>query len=243
MNLSPIRLSDSYVIPANQRVQLAAASHIYGDAQPAPDELGGYFDFTNWRGKAISNTHFLGRWTFLYFGYSRCHGSCQTVAPRIVSAAKVLRASGFAAKAAFVDIESPPVGAVNRIVAEGSDEAENHPHGNNWDKRIAMARLALRYGNDIDVLTGSRYQLSQATAAFHVLREHVPPRPSEGNLSINHSSIIYLVGPDTLIAGYGYHDMAEAQMVSLVEQLNSAKRNKIDLSSIKKRYIRGACGG
>ncbi len=243
MNLSPIRLSESYVIPAAQRTQMAAASHIYGDAQPSPDELGGFFDFTNWRGKAISNSHFVGRWTFLYFGYSRCHGSCLAVAPRIARAAKMLRGRGFSSKAAFVDIESPPVVAVSPVIANGTDGAGNHPHGNNWDKRIAMARLALSHGNDLDVLTGSRFQLAQATAAFHVLREHVPPRPGEDNLSINHSSIIYLVGPDTLIAGYGYHDMAEAQMVSLVEQLNGAKRSKIDLAAIRKRYIRGACGG
>jgi protein SCO1 len=243
MNLSPIRLSQSYVIPATQRAQLATASHIYGDAQPSPDELGGFFDFTNWRGKAISNANFIGRWTFLYFGYSRCHGSCLAVAPRIARAAKLLRERGFAAKAAFVDIESPAVGAVTRIIGNDLNDSKNHPHGNNWDKQIAMARLALKHGNDLDILTGNRFQLAQATAAFHVLREHVPPRPGEGNLSINHSSRIYLVGPDTLIAGYGYHDMSEAQMISLVEQLGGAKRSKIDLTAIRKRYIRGACGG
>jgi protein SCO1 len=243
MNISPIQLSQSYVIPATQRTQLATASHIYGDAQPSPDELGGFFDFANWRGKSISNAHFIGRWTFLYFGYSRCHGSCLAVAPRIARAAEMLRVRGFAAKAAFVDIESPAVGAVNPIIANNAEDGENHPHRNNWDKRIAMARLALSHGNDLDVLTGSRFQLAQATAAFHVLREHVPPRPGEGNLSINHSSRIYLVGPDTLIAGYGYHDMSEAQMISLVEQLGGAKRSKIDLAAIRKRYIRGAGGG
>ncbi len=238
MNLSPIRLSESYVIPKKQRTMLAEANQIYGHAQPLPDELGGFFDFVDWRGDAVSNANFLGRWTFLYFGYSRCLGSCRTVAPLIAAAAQTLRDKGFAAKAAFVDIESPPVGAVNPIARDG----ETHVHGSNWPKRFAMARLALSHRNQLDVLTGSRFQLSQATTAFHVIREHVPPRAQEVNLSINHSSMVYLIGPDTLVAGYGYHDMTREQMISLVEQLDSAQRARIDLAAIRRRYVRGMCG-
>ncbi len=238
MTQAPIRLSESYIIPDAQRAALAKASHIYGDAQPAPDALGGYFDFVDWRGEPVTNDHFFGRWTFLYFGYSRCHGSCRTVAPLIADAARELRNQGLSANAAFVDIESAPVGAVTPIKNTG----ESHGHGSNWDKRLAMARMALTHGRGLKVLTGSRFQLTQATAAFHVLREHVPPRADEANLSINHSSIIYLIGPDTLVAGYGYHDMHVAQMVGLVKQLNTAKRSKIDLAAIRRRYIRGVCG-
>jgi protein SCO1 len=238
MNHASIRLSESYVIPESQRSQLAKRTHVYGDAQPSPDELGGFFDFVNWRGDAVSRTNFLGRWTLLYFGYSRCQGSCLTVAPMIAEAAHTLRSRGIAAKAAFVDIESPPVGAVNRIVKAG----DKHGHGTNWDKRIAMANLATGQNYPIEVLTGNRFQLSQATAAFHVLREHVPPRPDEESLSINHSSIIYLIGPDVLVAGYGYHDMDNAKLVGLVEQLNGASRKAIDMTAIRKRYLRGVCG-
>ncbi len=235
---SSIRLSESYVIPQDQRAELAKASQYFGHAQPSPDELGGYFDFVDWRGEPVTNANFFGRWSFLYFGYSRCQGSCQGVVPMLADAAAALRARGFAAKATFVDIESSPVGAIEPVKRAG----EKHVHGSNWDKRYAMAKMALAHGKGLDVLTGSRFQISQATTAFHVLREHVPPRSGETNLSINHSSIIYIVGPDTLVAGYGYHDMGSAQMVALVEQLSKAPRSTIDLAAIRRRYIRGACG-
>lgn len=239
MKHSAIRISESYAVADSWKAALGQADQIYGHAQPAPDELGGYFDYADWRGRPVTNANFVGRWTLLYFGYARCHGSCQSVAPLIADAAHVLRERGFAAKAAFVDIESPPMGVAQMVTGPN----DPHRHGSNWPKRLAMARMALSHAGKLDVLTGTRAQIARATAAFHVLREHVPPRPEEGSISINHSSMVYLIGPDTLVAGYGYHDMGAAQLISLVEQLSKAERSKIDLAAIRRRYVKGACGG
>ena len=115
-------------------------------------------------------------------------------------------------------------------------------HDSNWTQRLAMARLAIFNGANLEVLTGSRFQLARATAAYHVLREHVPPRPDEDGLSINHSSSIYIIGPDTMVAGYGYHDMDVGTMAELVEHLSLADRNPIDRTAIRQRYITGICG-
>ena len=238
MRHSAIFLSDSYAVAAEYRAKLAKADTIYGHTAVHPDELGGHFDFADWRGNKISKANFLGRWTFLYFGYARCQGSCQAAAPELAEAARTLRDRGFAARAAFVDIEAPMLGGIQRIDA---DDYEMN-HGSNWSKRYAMGWMALRHGIDIEVLSGSRLQLSQATAAYHVMREHVPPRKSEEGMSINHSSSIYLIGPDTLVAGYGYHDMGADAMVEMVETLSKAERNPIDLTAIKRRYITGICG-
>jgi protein SCO1 len=238
MRHSAIRLSDSYLVPASYRAELAKADHVFGHGQPVPDQLGGYFDFTDWRGQAVGTASFIGRWTLLYFGYGRCQGSCREVAPTIADAARTLRARGFAAKAAFVDIEAPALGMTRRANG-GSD---HDIHGTNWPKRMALAQLALEHGRDLELLSGSRFQLNQATAAFHVLREHVPPRASEEGLSINHSSMVYLIGPDTLVAGYGYHDMGAETMVALVEKLDKAERNPVDITAVRQRFVQGACG-
>jgi protein SCO1 len=239
MSYSAVRLSETYAIPQSQRAALAMADHVYGDAQPSPDELGGYFDFSDWRDRPVSSAHFLGRWSFLYFGYSRCQGSCRSVAPLIANAAYKLRKRGYAAKAAFVDIEVAPVGITKIITGDDT----SHSHRNNWPKRFAMSELYASQKGRLDVLTGNRTQLAQATAAFHVIREHVPPRAGEDAMSINHSSIIYLIGPDSLVAGYGYHDAKSETLVDLVESLSKAERKIVDLAAVRRRYIRGACGG
>ena len=238
MRHTAIRISDSYKLSQARRSDLAQRTHIFGAAQVSPDEMGGYFDFSDWRGHAISRDYFLGRWTFLYFGYSRCKGSCRIAAPVITQAAASLRARKFSARAAFVDIEAQPVRTPRSIIAEEG----GHDHGLNWPMRFAMARLFEDQGGGLDVLTGNRAQLARSTTAFHVLREHVPPRSDESGSSINHSSMIYLIGPDTLVAGYCYHDVGADTLVSLVQELDKAEREDIDFSAIKRRYLLGACG-
>jgi cytochrome oxidase Cu insertion factor (SCO1/SenC/PrrC family) len=238
MTKAAIQISASYKIPESYRAELANANMVYGHTAPDPDALGGYFDFTDWRGRAVSKANFLGRWTLLYFGYARCEGTCRTAAPLIADAARELRDLGLPARAAFVDIDSPPLGMIQRIDTDGGEMT----HGSNWSKRYAMGWMALRHGADLEVLSGGRFQLGQATAAYHVLREHVPARASESGLSINHSSTIFLIGPDTMVAGYGYHDMGTERIVELVQRLNEAERNPIDLTAIRERYIRGVCG-
>ena len=238
MRHTAIRISDSYKVPGSWRTALGRGDQVFGAAQVSPDEMGGYFDFSDWRGRPVSRDYFLGRWTLLYFGYSRCMGSCRAAAPVMARGADMLRARGFSARAAFVDIETQPVSTPRMItVGDGS-----HGHGSNWPMRFAMSQLFEDYGGRLDVLTGNRAQLARATAAFHVMREHTPPRPGESGGSINHSSMIYLVGPDTLVAAYGYHDMGVDMLVSLVEKLDKAERNDIDFTAIKRRYLVGACG-
>lgn len=238
MRHSAIRISESYVIPASRRTALANAKIVYGAAQVAPDEMGGYFDFTDWRGRKIDQSYFLGRWTMLYFGYSRCQGSCRAAAPVLAEAAKQLRAAGYPARAAFVDIETHPVSTPQPIAIAGAE----HRHSYNWSMRMAQSDLFERNSGEMDVLTGSRLQLSQATMAYHVLREHTTPRPGEAAMSINHSSMIYLLGRDTFVAAYGYHDIGARALASLVRELDRVERAAIDFAAAKRRYLRGACG-
>lgn len=238
MRKSAIRVSESYAISRRHRAQLAKAHSNFGHAQPDPDALGGHFDFNSWNGLPVSDADFRGRWTLLYFGYARCLGSCCEVAPKIAAAAKLLRQRGIAARAAFVDIEPPPAGGIR--LAAGHDS--HGKHDSNWPQRYAMARLALKNRGNLDVLSGNRSQLSKATAAFHVLREHVPPRPGEEDFSINHGSMIFLVGPDTLVAAYGFHDMAVATMAGLVGRLTKAARHPVDVAEVRRRFMAGSCG-
>lgn len=238
MRRSAIYISESYEIPEEQRSRLAASSEVFGHAQVAPDEMGGYFDYSDWQGLPISYQNFLGRWTFLYFGYSRCQGSCRLVAPNIAGAAAELRAKGLAGKAAFVDIEAQPIAPTRKT----NGKITKHNHAANWPMRFAMSKMYHDYHGGLDIMTGNRAQLALATSHFHVMREHVPPRSNEQTMSINHSSIIYLIGPDTNVAGYGYHNLTRANLVALVEQLNRAERKPIDYTSVRNRFARAACG-
>jgi protein SCO1 len=198
--------------------------HHDGYATPVlPEKLGGTYEFLDLKDRPVTAADFAGQWTLLFFGYARCKGSCPVATPKIVKAARMLRDQGVKARAVFVDIEAPPQQMVSRIngakVAVGG-----HDHGD-MNRIAAMRGLAGTWGGDLTVLTGTRLQLSNAARAFKVAREHKPPRKGETGHSIDHSSRIYFVAPDTKVAGYGYHDADPAELVATVAKLNKKDRS------------------
>jgi protein SCO1 len=238
MMSSPIILSSRYAVSTQMRNTLEQGFHIYGHQQPSPDELGGVLQFSDWRDQPVSFANFLGRWTLLYFGYSRCTGSCTTALPLIAATAEALRARGLVSQAAFVDIDAAPLG-ITRL--DGGIEKPMR-HGPNWDKRYAMRSLASRYGDSLMVLTGSRHEIADAGMAFHVIREHIPPRDGENGHSINHSSMIYFIGPDTLVAGYGYHDADMTILADTILALSEAPRRAANTTVLARRASGRGCG-
>ena len=208
---------------------LAASAHQSHDSHAgyappvSPDKLGGSYEFLDLKNRPVTAADFKGQWTLLFFGYARCQGSCPVATPKIVKAAKMLRDKGVKARAVFVDIEAPPQQIIS--LASGMEvPLDGHGHGHGDMNRIAAMRgLAGTWGGDLTVLTGTRFQLANAARAFKVAREHKPPRKGETGHSIDHSSRIYFVAPDTKVAGYGYHDANPAELVATVAKLSKKK--------------------
>ena len=200
-------------------------SHDSYAAPVSPDKLGGAYEFLDLKNRPVTAADFKGQWTLLFFGYARCKGSCPTATPKIVKAAQMLRDKGVKARAVFVDIEAPPQQMVARATG-AKKPVDGHGHGHGDMHRVAAMRgLAGTWGGDLTVLTGTRLQLSNAARAFKVTREHRPPRPGEEGHSINHSSRIYFVAPDTKVAGYGFHDANPAELVATVAKLSKKQRS------------------
>jgi len=186
----------------------------------SPDQLGGAYEFLDLKNRPVGAAHFKGHWTLLFFGYARCRGNCPVATPKIVKAAQMLRAQGIDARAVFVDIEAPPQHMIARATGV-KVPLDGHGHGHGDMNRVAAMRgLAGTWGSDLTVLTGTRLQLSNAARAFKVAREHKPPRNGEVGHSIDHSSRIYFVAPDTKVAGYGYHDAEPAKLVATIARLS-----------------------
>ena len=190
-----------------------------GHTAPAPEQLGGTFSFTDVEGRPVTAADFKGRWSLLFFGYSRCRASCPVAIPKIVSAAAALRKAGVRTQAVFVDIESPALGVIRRRAAPAEPAMAHMGHGD-MNRIAAMRALADKFGSDLRVLTGTRGQLNAATIAFRVAREHIPPRPGEVGHSMNHSSLIYIIRPDTQVAGFQDHKTDPKDLVAAVSTLN-----------------------
>jgi len=184
--------------PAPSAAPQTHEDHAY--APPDPKSLGGPFVLRDRAGRLVTAHNLKGRWTLVYFGYSRCTDTCPVALPTIVQAAKDLAASGVPSRAVFIDIE-PPDAPIRPRNPELRAAAGVGHHDSEAD-RTATAQIADRFGNGLLILTGSRSQLNAATAAFQVQRDHAPPRPREVGHSINHSALIYLLSPSGAVTAY-----------------------------------------
>jgi cytochrome oxidase Cu insertion factor (SCO1/SenC/PrrC family) len=209
-------LETAQLVTADDRNE---AGH-YGHLPPNPDQLGGMFNFSTLAGREVGDADFKGQWTLLYFGYARCTDSCPMAIPVIATAAKELSKAGINTNAVFVDIEAPAIGNVRRRAGSASDHDD---HVYLVDRKAALRSLQQSFGSDMQILTGTRGQLSAATAAFRVAREHKPPRDGERGHSINHSSLIYILDPRAKVAGYGYHTSTPKILIETVRRLKKAK--------------------
>jgi protein SCO1 len=209
-------LDAAHVVKPSERAEVG---HVYGHLPPNPDQLGGAFNFSTLAGGDVSEKDFKGRWTLLYFGYARCSDSCPVAIPVIAQAAKELRQSGVDTRAVFVDIEASAIGNVRR----GAANSGNHtPHPAAVDRMRALKGLQASFGDELELMTGTRGQLSAATVAFRVAREHIPPRAAERGHSINHSSLVYMLDTRARVAGYGYHTSTAKVLVETVRKLRRA---------------------
>ena len=208
--------------PSNKQARDVSGGHDHA-MMPSVAKMGGAFEFSDVAGNRIAQSDFRGRWTLLFFGYSRCRASCPVAIPKMVRTVENLRQSGIAARAVFVDIDVPPLGVVRfrrpgAAAAMAGHSGHHHGHGD-LDRIAAMRALAKAFDGRLVVATGTRAQLSAAVQAFAVAREHSAPRRGEVGHSINHSSLIYFLAPDTRVAGYAMHDWSVTDLEQAIRRL------------------------
>ncbi len=193
------------------------AGHDSAGHVTAPPPLGALADEISLRdgqGRVFTNEDLHGRWSLVYFGYSRCRTACPIALPTIRDAAFALETRSLNARAVFIDIEAGPQPLHLRIAAS----AEPAGHAAHSGAEIAMAELARQFPS-VAFLTGGRAQIRRAVQVFHVRSEHIPARTQLGEQghSINHTALIYVLDPAGAIVAHVDHNVAPAALVALVE--------------------------
>jgi cytochrome oxidase Cu insertion factor (SCO1/SenC/PrrC family) len=144
-----------------------------GAAAPAPLAqlaIGGPFTLVDGSGNVVTQASYPGRWKLIYFGYTSCPDVCPTTLQAIANA---LRALG------------PEAGRVAPLFIT-VDPARDRP--------AILARYTALFDPRIIGLTGSPQQIDAAEKAFRVYAGSVPD-PATHSYLINHTSLIYLLGP------------------------------------------------
>ncbi len=133
--------------------------------------IGGPFNLIDGSGKPVTNTDFRGRFMLIYFGYTHCPDACPTMLSDMASAIDQLPAKD---RAKLVPI----------FVTVDPER----------DTPATMGEYAQAFGPDFIGLTGSQANITKAEQAYHVYAQKHPLK--NGDYAMDHSSILYVMGPD-----------------------------------------------
>lgn len=144
------------------------------DAPLAGAAIGGPFTLVDKNGRTVRWSDFAGRYRIVYFGYTFCPDACPLdVSAMMQGYARFARAHpGLAAKVQPIFITIDPARDTPGVVGEFAAAFSPHLMG----------------------LTGTPAEVDQAARAFRVY--YARGKVSEGGYLMDHSRIVYLMGPE-----------------------------------------------
>jgi protein SCO1/2 len=160
----------------------------------APPTIGGPFSLTDGAGHTVTDRDFHGRWLLIYFGYTHCPDACPTT----------LSAVGGA-----LDKLPPGTRKDFTVLFITVDPARDTPG--------VVGQYAKAFGPEFSGLTGSQEALSKVEAEYRVYAQRHDLKG--GDYAMDHSSIIYLVGPDGHFAGLLDDTLSPTEMAQRLAQL------------------------
>lgn len=143
------------------------------------------FNLVDHTGKPVTEKDYAGKWKLVFFGFTHCPDICPTT---LNTVAQVMAALGDEAKSVtplFITID--PVRDRPKIMAQ---------YVNAFDKRMVG-------------LTGTESQVAAAAKAFRAYYGRVDQKTAPNGYTMNHSTILYLMGPDGgFVTHYAHTDKA-----------------------------------
>lgn len=159
---------------------LLIAGLISEKAQDAPapvvstgtPQVGGPFTLVDEKGATVTDADFRGKYMLIYFGFTFCPDVCPTELQVMTGALAALGADADKVVPLFITV----------------DPAR--------DTVDVMAKYVPQFSPRLKGLTGSDAQIAAIAKEFHVFYEKAHDDSSSADYSMDHSSIVYLMGPD-----------------------------------------------
>lgn len=134
--------------------------------------VGGPFTLTDQDGRQVTEKTFLGKYMLVFFGFTFCPDICPTELQVMSAALDQLGPDGAAIQPVFITI----------------DPERDTPE--------VMKAYVSNFGPRMMGLTGTPEQIAAAAKAFRVYYAKVKNSNSAADYVMDHSTIIYLMGPD-----------------------------------------------
>ena len=148
----------------------AAAFLWFGNSASAA--IGGPFTLENSAGQPVTDRSFHGKYMLVYFGYTYCPDVCPTTLQSLAAALDAMGAKADRVAPIFITV----------------DPARDTP--------AVMKRYTAAFSSRLIGLTGTADQIARVTREYHAYAEKHVTGPGPNDYSMDHSSVLYLMGPD-----------------------------------------------
>jgi protein SCO1/2 len=139
--------------------------------------VGGSFSLQDGDGRQVTSRDFRGKYMLIYFGYTFCPDVCPTTLTEAADALDRLGPKADRLQAIFITIDPKR------------------------DTPAVVKQYAAAFSPRLIGLTGSPEQIAQVAKEYRVYYAEHRTGPGPGDYAMDHSSILYLMGPDgTFIA-------------------------------------------
>ncbi len=134
--------------------------------------IGGPFTLVNAAGKPVTDRDLLGKYLLVYFGYTYCPDVCPTTLATVANALDKLSAKADRVQPLFITVDPKR------------------------DTPSVVGRYTAAFGPRLMGLTGTSEQIAAAEKEYRIYAAEHRTGPGPNDYGIDHSSILYLMGPD-----------------------------------------------
>jgi protein SCO1/2 len=152
---------------------LAAGGYLFlSGSQPAALTVGGPFALVDGDGKPMSDQTWRGKYMLVYFGYTFCPDVCPTTLSNVADAMDKMGAKADRVQPLFITVDPKR------------------------DTPAVVKQYAAAFGPRVIGLTGSAEQIAAVAKAYRVYYAEHRTGTGSDDYSMDHSSVLYLMGPD-----------------------------------------------
>ena len=169
----------------------------YTGTSPGKPSIGGPFSLVDGDGRTVTDKDFRGKYMLVYFGYTFCPDVCPTSLNTMVDAVERLGAKAARIQPLFITI----------------DPARDTPE--------VVKQYAAAFGTRVIGLTGTQAQIDAVASAYRVYYREQRTNSEPNSYSMDHSSLLYLMGPDGNFVAPVRPEQAAEQLAATLNRLIS----------------------
>ncbi len=163
--------------------------------QPGGMAVGGPFALVDGDGKAVTDRSWRGKFMLVYFGYTFCPDVCPTTLNHVADALDRLGPAGERVQPLFITVDPKR------------------------DGPAVVKQYAAAFGPRMIGLTGSPEQIGAAARAYRVYYAEHRTGTGGDDYTMDHSSVLYLMGPDGRFVAPVRADLAGPEMAAALSKL------------------------